>query len=75
MTGNGDERNRFLGFPVGPSHRPGRREEQHVMGFPASWFDNVNVDALVWLVHPVRQYRRWARRHRPDPHATGEGKR
>jgi hypothetical protein len=44
------------------------------MGFPASWFDNVNVDALVWLVHPVRQYRRWARR-RADPDATGEGER
>ena len=52
MTGDGDERNRVLGFPVGPSRHPGRREEQHVMGFPASWFDNVNVDVLVWLVHP-----------------------
>ena len=75
MTGNGDERNRVLGFPVGPSRHPGRREEQHVMGFPASWFDDINVDALVWLVHPVRQYRRWARRHHPDPHATGGGER
>jgi len=45
------------------------------MGFPASWFDNVNIDALVWLVHPVRQYRRRAQRHRPDPRATGEGER
>jgi hypothetical protein len=45
------------------------------MGFPASWFDDINVDALVWLVHPVRQYRRWARRHHPDPDATGEGER
>ena len=51
MTGNGDERNRVLGFPVGP----GRHEEQHVMGFPAGWFDNVNVDVLVWLVHPLQQ--------------------
>ena len=75
MTGNGDERNRVLGFPVGPGRHPGRREEQHVMGFPVSWFDDINVDALAWLVHPVRQYRRWARRHRPDPHATGEGER
>jgi hypothetical protein len=45
------------------------------MGFPASWFDDINVDALVWLVHPVRQYRRWARRRRQDPHATGEDER
>ena len=72
MTGNGDERNRVLGFPVGPSRHPGRREEQHVMGFPASWFDDINVDVLVWLVHPVRQYRRWARRRRTDSHVTSE---
>jgi len=45
------------------------------MGFPASWFDDINVDVLVWLVHPVRQYRRWARRRHPDPDATGEGER
>jgi hypothetical protein len=51
MTGNGDEPNRVLGFPVRPGRQPGQREEQHVMGFPASWFDDVNVDALVWLVH------------------------
>jgi hypothetical protein len=67
MTGDGDEPNRVLGFPVRPGRQPGQHEEQHVMGFPASWFDNVNVDALVWLVHPVRQYRRWARRRRPRP--------
>jgi hypothetical protein len=75
MTGNGDERNRILGFPARPGRHPGQREEQHVMGFPASWFDDVNVDALVWLVHPVRQYRRWAQRRRQDPHATGEDER
>ena len=75
MTGNRDERNRVLGFSVGPGRHPGQREEQHVMGFPASWFDDINVDALVWLVHPVRQYRRWARRRHPDPDATGEDER
>ena len=67
MTGNGDEPNRVLGFPARPGRQPGQREEQHVMGFPASWFDDVNVDALVWLVHPIRQYRRRARRRRPRP--------
>jgi hypothetical protein len=67
MTGNGEEQNRVLGFPAKPGRHPGQREEQHVMGFPASWFDDVNVDALVWLVHPIRQYRRWARRRRPRP--------
>src|SRR6266568_751485 len=50
MTGNGYERNRVLGFPVRPGRHPGQREEQHVMGFPASWFDDVNVDALARLV-------------------------
>jgi hypothetical protein len=75
MTGSGEEKNRVFGFPVGSARRPGQREEQHVMGFPASWFDDVNVDALVWLVHPVRQYRRWARRRRADPHAAGEDER
>ena len=67
MTGNGDEPNRVLGFPAKPGRQPGQREEQHVMGFPASWFDDVNVDALAWLVHPVRQYRRRARHRRSRP--------
>jgi hypothetical protein len=75
MTGNGDERNRVLGFPARSGRHPGQREEQHVMGFPASWFDDINVDALAWLVHPVRQYRRWARRRHADPHVTGEDER
>ena len=63
MTATGT---RGTGSSASPRHgrQPGQREEQHVMGFPASWFDDVNVDALVWLVHPVRQYRRWARRRR-----------
>ncbi|MGH3178211.1 MAG: hypothetical protein ACRDPF_30605 [Streptosporangiaceae bacterium] len=67
MTGNEEEKNRVLGFPARPGRHPGQREEQHVMGFPASWFDDVNVDALAWLVHPVRQYRRRARRRRSRP--------
>jgi hypothetical protein len=45
------------------------------MGFPASWFDSVNVDALAWLVHPVQEYRRWARRRRQGPDAPGEDER
>jgi len=35
-----------------------------VLGFPASWFDDINVEPLRWLVHPVRQSRRWSRRRR-----------
>jgi hypothetical protein len=72
MTGNREEKNRVLGFPVGSGSRSGQREEQHVMGFPASWFDNVNVDALVWPVHPIQEYRRWARRRHQGSHVPGE---
>ena len=79
MTGNREEKNRFLGFPVGSSLRSGQHdlrsgqhEEQHVMGFPASWVDNVNVDALVWLVHPVREFRRWTRRRHQGSDGPGE---
>ena len=75
MTSNREEKNRVLGFAVGPGPRNNQHEEQHVMGFPASWFDNVNVDALFWLVHPVREYRRWARRRRPGSDAPGEDER
>ena len=73
MTGNREEQNRVFGFPVGSGSRRGEYEEQHVMGFPASWFDSVNVDVLVWLVHPVRQYRRWARLRHQGSDGPGEG--
>ena len=72
MTGNREEKNKVLGFPVGSGPHRGEYEEQHVMGFPASWFDSVNVDALVWLVHPVREYRRWARRRHQGSDGPGE---
>ncbi len=71
MTNNREERNRFLGFPVrpdpyrGPSeHRGPSEEQQHVMGFPADWLQDVNLDGLRSLAHPVREYRRWAQRRR-----------
>ena len=72
MTGNPEEKNRVLGFPVGSGSRGGQHEEQHVMGFPASWFDNINVDPLVWLVHPIREFQRWARRRSQGPDGPGE---
>lgn len=76
MTNNGEERNRFLGFPVEPGPPRGQREEQqHVMGFPADWFEVVNLDALRSLAHPVRAYQRWARRRRLGPYATDEDER
>jgi len=72
MTGDPEEKNRVFGFPVGSGPRGGQYEEQHVMGFPASWFDNINVDPLVWLVHPIREFRRWARRRSQGPDGPGE---
>lgn len=75
MTSGREEKNRVLGFPIGSGSRHGQHEEQHVMGFPASWFDNVNVDALAWLVHPILEYRRWARRRRESSRVPGDGER
>jgi hypothetical protein len=75
MTSNREERNRFLGFPVGPDPHREHREEQHLMGIPADVFDDVNLDALRSLAHPVRAYRRWARRRRLSPYAADEDER
>ena len=76
MTRNHEERNRVLGIPVGPDPRRRQGEEQqHVMGFPADVFEDVNLDGLRSLAHPVRAYRRWARRRRLGPYATDEDER
>jgi len=75
MTSNREEENKVLGFRARRGPRSWRDEEQHVLGFPASWFDSVNVDALAWLVHPIQEYRRWARRRHEDPHVPGEDER
>jgi len=67
VTSGPEEPNRVLGFSVdatGPRRHRSDYEEQHVLGFPASWFDDINVEPLRWLVHPIRQSRRWARRRR-----------
>ena len=67
MASNPEEPNRVLGFSVGatgPRRDRSDYEEQHVLGFPASWFDDINVEPLRWLVHPIQQYRRWSRRRR-----------
>jgi hypothetical protein len=67
------EPNRFLGFPVGEdflarkgSHaRTSEQPQQRVMGFPVDGFDPADLEWLDSLVHPVRAWRRWARRRRP----------
>jgi hypothetical protein len=43
-----------------------------VMGLPAHLFENVNLDGLSFLAHPIRAYKRWARRRRLGPYVTEE---
>ena len=73
MSSGREERNRVLGLPMGtgPRGRQGE-EQQHVMGLPADWFDSVNLGGLGFLAHPIRGYKRWARRRRLGPYATDE---
>jgi len=73
MASDREERNRVLGIPIGknPLGRPGE-EQQRVMGFPADWVQDVNLDGLTFLVHPIRAYKRWARRRRLGPYDTDE---
>ena len=73
MSNNREERNRVLGIPMGTGrHDRQGEEQQRVMGFPVDAFDGVNLDGLRSLAHPIRGYKRWARRRRLGPYATGE---
>ena len=73
MSRSQEERNRVFGFPADQDpHCPRGREPQRVMGFPVDWFDEPNLDALRFLVHPAREYRRWIRRRRLGPSAVDE---
>ncbi len=73
MSNSREERNRVLGIPIGmgPHDRQGE-ERQRVMGFPVDAFDGVNLDGLRSLAHPIRGYKRWARRRRLGPYVTDE---
>jgi hypothetical protein len=76
MSSGREERNRFLGLPIGtgPRGRQGE-EQQHVMGLPADLFESVNLDGLGFLAHPIRGYKRWARRRRLGPYTTDDDER
>jgi hypothetical protein len=71
MSNDREERNRVLGVPVGSGPRGRQSEEQQrVMGFPVDVFGGVNLDGLRSLAHPIRGYKRWARRRRLGPYAS-----
>lgn len=55
------EPNRVLGMPVGDLSRlrPGE-EQQRVLGFPVDSFGPADRDRF----HPIRAFKRWARRVR-----------
>ncbi len=76
MSNDREERNRVLGIPIGtgPHDRQGE-EQQRVMGFPVDAFVGVNLDGLRSLAHPIRGYKRWARRRRLGPYAADENER
>lgn len=73
MASGPEERNRVFGIPTGgsPPRRQGE-EQQHVLGFSAGWSDQIDLGGLRFLAHPIRSYRRWSRRRRLGPYATGE---
>jgi hypothetical protein len=76
MSNDREERNRVLGIPIGTSpHDRHGEEKQRVMGFPVDTFDGANLDGLRSLAHPIRTYKRWARRRRLGPYATDEDER
>jgi hypothetical protein len=67
------EPNRVLGIPISrnPDARPDE-EAQRVLGIPVDSFGPVDLDWLRPLAHPIREYRRWARRRRLGPYAIDE---
>ena len=73
MSNDREERNRVLGIPIGAGpHDKQGEEQQRVMGFPVDTFDGVNLSRLRSLVHPIRGYKRWARRRRLGPYAMDD---
>lgn len=68
MASDRQEPDRFLGMPLrAGGHARQGEEQQHVLGFPVDWFGSVDGDSLRSLAHPIREYKRWARRRRLDP--------
>ena len=71
-----EEPQRFMGVPlrdIGPRSRRDY-EPQRVMGFPIDSLGPRPADRkrLLALAHPVRIYKRWARRRRLGPYAVDD---
>ena len=73
MVGDGEERPRILGFPVGERPGPpGRGESERILGMPVDWFGPVDVAWFRSIAHPVRSWRRWRRHRRLGPYALDD---
>ncbi|HEY0717784.1 MAG TPA: hypothetical protein VGD68_09230 [Streptosporangiaceae bacterium] len=72
MAGDGEERNRTFGVPVGGQSREYRPAPQRVLGFPVDTFRNADVEFFRGFRHPVQTYRRWLRRRRLGVYAVDE---
>jgi hypothetical protein len=72
MSRDREEPNRVFGVPLrSPGSAREGEEPQRFMGFPVDWFGGPDTGALAWFIHPVREYRRRARRHSEGPGAAG----
>ena len=76
MTRNEEEPNRVLGIPrnrIRPASQGDRRgrEPQRALGIPVSQL-GVDIDFLRSLLHPIKGYRRWSRRHRLGAYALDD---
>jgi hypothetical protein len=71
VTRDGQEPTRALGLRRG-RRDPHAPEPQHVLGFPADWFGSVDTEFFRSVAHPVKAYRRWARRRRLGAYAIDD---
>src|SRR5690242_20619291 len=72
----GEEPQPVLGLPV-RDHGPHARRDiapKRVLGFPVNSLgpEPAGREQLLSLVHPIRTYKRWARRRRLGPYATDQ---
>ena len=72
----GEEPQRYMGLPIGSfgPHSNPDEEPQRIAGFPVGSIGPTPADleSLRSLAHPIRTYKRWARRRRLGFYATDE---